>query len=102
MLHGRVEKLFQFGECDDLVELAVNLRVTHAEHRTVQVNVLPSRQFRMKTRADLQQAAHAALEAHAPERRLGDAREDLEQRAFARAVTADNADHFALADFERY
>ena len=32
--------------------------------------------------------------------RLGDAREDLQQRRFARAVAADDADHLAVLDLE--
>src|SRR5277367_2342754 len=100
MFHSRVQKFFQFGERNNFVEFVVNLGVAHAEHRAVQVNVLASRQFRMKARADLQQAANAALEAEAPEGWLRDAREDLDQRAFARAGATDNAHDLALANFE--
>jgi hypothetical protein len=42
-----------------------------------------------------------ALEVDASGRRLDDAREDLEQRALARAVPPDHADDVAVRDIER-
>ena len=52
----------------------------------------------MEARADLEQAADRALDVRIPRRRLGDARENPEERALAGAVAADDADDLARAD----
>ena len=54
----------------------------------------------MKARADFEQAAHAAVDIDLRRGRLGDAAEHFEQRAFAGAVAADDADDFAFCDLE--
>ena len=55
----------------------------------------------MEAGADLEQRADAAARVHAAPRRVGDAREDLEQRALAGAVRADEAEDLARPDVER-
>src|SRR6185295_1900953 len=54
----------------------------------------------MKTRPDFKQARHAPIQLDAPERRLSDARKDLEQRRLARAVASDDADDLTRRDLE--
>ena len=39
-LHLRVEEFVHLGEFDDLIELAIDLRLAHPQDRPVQVNVL--------------------------------------------------------------
>ena len=56
----------------------------------------------MKAGADLEQARDPALDRDAPFARLGDAREDLEQRALARAIAADDAHHLAAPYLEAH
>ena len=56
----------------------------------------------MKTGADLEQARDAAAQHDAALRRLGDAAEDLEQRALAGTVAADDADDLAPLDLEAH
>ena len=101
-LHRRVEKFLDLGEGDDLVEFSRDLRSAHAEDRAVEKDVLATGQFRVKAGADLEQAADAAAQPHPALGRLGDAAEDLEQRALAGAVAADDADDLALLDFEAH
>lgn len=55
----------------------------------------------MKTRADFEQAGEPPAQAKAAARRLGDARKDLQERAFARAIAADDAQYLALGHFKR-
>src|ERR1700751_914737 len=55
----------------------------------------------MKAGSDLEQRAGPAVEPHFADRRRGDLRDDLEQRALARAVAADDADDLARFDGER-
>ena len=54
----------------------------------------------METGADFQQRADAAVEIDLAGGGFGDAAEDFEQRALARAVAADDADDVALSDVE--
>ena len=99
---GRVEELLDFGKRDDLVEVLLNLAPGHAQHRAVEVDILASGQFGVKTRADFQQRADPPVNVGVAGGRLGDARENFQQRAFARAVATDDAEHFAVLDLERY
>ena len=87
-------------EVDDLVEAPAHLGPRHAEDGAVQEHVLAAGQLGMEAGADLEQAGHPALDRDPPLGRLGDARQDLEQRRLARAVVADDADHLAALDLE--
>src|SRR6185436_435650 len=49
--HRRVEKLLNFSKAGDLVKLAVDLGLAHAEDRAVEIDVLATGQLRMKARA---------------------------------------------------
>ena len=72
-------------------------RPPHAEDRAVQEDVLAAGQLGVEAGADLEQRPDAAAQ-HRPARSVGggDPREDLQQRALAGAVAADDADHLAL------
>src|SRR5215471_12429386 len=100
MLDRRIEELLDLGEGDDLVEFAFDLDAAHAEDRAVQKDVFATGQFGMKPGANLEQAGHTASKCHPPSRRFGDALRILEQRAFTRAVAADNSQNLALLDLE--
>src|SRR5690606_36518253 len=51
--------------------------------------------------AGLEKGPDTAADEGTPPRRLGDARQDLEQRALPRTVPAHDADDITLADLER-
>ncbi len=55
----------------------------------------------MKAGADLEQRAHTSPDFRAAGRRPGDARENLEQRALARAIAADDSDDLPGGHRER-
>ncbi len=100
MLEGRVDEALDFGESDDLVEFADDFGFAHAEDGSAEENVFAAGQFRMEAGADFEEAGDAAVEFGVSHSGPRDAREQLEQRGFARAVSADQADDFALLDFE--
>src|SRR5438132_1521671 len=102
MLDRRLQEFFDLGEGDDLIEPAIDLTPLHAEDRAIEIDVLPAGQLGVEAGADFQQAADAAGDLDFPLGRLGDAREDLEQRALAGAVAADDADHFATVHLEAH
>ena len=54
-LHLPVDELLELGEVDDVVEDPVDLLLGHAEHRSVQVDVLPTGQVLLEPGAELQQ-----------------------------------------------
>ena len=92
-LDRRVEEPLDLGEGDDLVELARDLGARHAEDGAVEVDVLAAGQLGVKAGADFEQARRRGRGSSTrPSRRLGDARQDLQQRALAGAVAADDAD----------
>ena len=86
---------------DDLVELARDLRLAHAEDGAVQEDVLAAGEVGMKPGAHLEQRSDAAVNLRFAFRRLGDARQDLQQRRLAGAVAADHADDLARANLVR-
>jgi hypothetical protein len=99
-LDGCVEKLLDFGERHDLVEFAADLGTGHAEDRAIDEDVLAASKLGMKSRAHLEQAGDPAVQRDAALGRLGDAAENLQQRALARPVPADDADDIPLEDVD--
>src|SRR5215510_3513274 len=95
-----IEKLLDLSERHNLVELAFDFAPPHPEQRAVHKDVLATGQLHVKTRANFQQAAHPAVDIGVSRRRLGNARQHPEEGAFPRAVAADDANDFALVNFE--
>src|SRR5262245_25124000 len=102
MLDRGLQEPSDLGEGDDVVEPALDLAPLHPEDGAIQIDVLPASELRVEAGADLQQAADAAGYLDLALGRLGDAREDLEQRTLAGAVAADDANHFAAVHLEAY
>ena len=100
MLDRRFEELLDFGEGDDLVELAVNLRLPHAEEGPAQVDVFAPGQFGMEAGTDLEERADASTNLDPAFSRFGDSGQDLQQGALSGAVRADDAENLSPRDFE--
>src|SRR5436309_13253833 len=100
VLDGSIDELVDFGECHDIVELPVDVGVFHTEDRAIEVNVFAAGKLVVKTGADFEQCADAAINVGVSGGGLGNARENLEERALTRAVAPDDPDYFALLDFE--
>ncbi len=99
--HGRVDETVDFGEGDDLVKFAGDLGAPHAENGAIEINVFTACQLRMKAAPNFEKCADVTVHFGAAFGRFGDARQDLQQRALAGAVEADNAQQLALAQLER-
>ncbi len=97
----RVDELSGLGKLDDLLELRIDLALSHAEDAAVEIDVLPSRQLRMETGADFEQAADAAMDIRVALGGSGDPREHLEQGRLPRSVATDYPDDVSLVDGER-
>src|SRR5215213_8794934 len=101
MFDRGIEKLFNFREGDDLVELAINLRLSHAEYRAIEINVFPTGELGVKACADFQQRTDTPVDHGDSSSWRSNARQYLQQRALACAVEPDDTDHFTTLDFER-
>src|SRR6202040_3326284 len=95
-LYRRINKLFDFRKCDNLVKLLADFKFTHPQNGTVQEYVFPPGKFRMKAGAYLQERSDPALDAHLPPGRGRHARKDFEQGALTGAVPPDTTENFAL------
>src|SRR5262249_9730875 len=85
-------KLLDFRKRHNFVESAVDFLFAHAEDAAIEVDVFAACEFRMEAGADFQKAADTAVDFDMTGRPLGNLAEDLQQRAFSRAVAADDAD----------
>src|SRR5215203_2742238 len=101
-LERRVEKALDTRELDDLVEAALDLAPRHAQYGPVEEDVLAAGQLEVEARAHLQQRSDPPAHARHPLGRLGDPRDQLQQRRLASAVAADDAHDLALLDYQIY
>ena len=95
VFHRRVYELLDLGERDDLVELRADFPALHPEDGAIEEDVFAACEIGVKAGADFEQRGETTAEDRATAGRLGDARKDFQQRAFARAVAPDDADDFA-------
>src|SRR5580704_7856420 len=88
ILHRHVNESLQSGELDDLIEPVADLLPRKAQHGTVQVDIIPTRKFRMKAGPDLEKACQASVHLDSSGSRLRDPRQDLEKSRFACSIFA--------------
>ena len=91
VFQGQVQLTSHPGEVHYGVQLAPNFGPTKAQNLAVEVNVLPSRQFRMEPGADLQQTGQSALNVQAPGSWGGDTGEQTQQSRFPGSVGTHHA-----------
>src|SRR5208337_4667273 len=101
VLHRGINEFFQLRETHNFVEFADDLLLAHPQNRAAQKGVLAPGEFGMKTGANFQEAANAAVNFRPALGRPGDARKDFQQGGLARAVAPDQAQNFALAYVKR-
>src|SRR5581483_9672321 len=90
-LDGSIDEPFDTGKLDNLIEFFIDFLLFHAQDRSIQVNIFPSRKLLMETSADLQQGGNSAVNLHAPRCGIGNLGEDFQQGALPRAVPANNS-----------
>ena len=101
VFYRHIDKIPQFGKVDDVLEVLLHVGAVMAEHRTVQKDVLPRGQVQVKARAQLDQGRDLAVDGHAARRGVHNAGNQLQHRALAAAVAADECDGLAGLNFER-
>jgi hypothetical protein len=62
----RIQKLFDFGKVDNLIEVSLNLIAGHSKDRSIQEDVFAAGQLRVKASADFEQASYSSLDADFP------------------------------------
>src|SRR5271166_4175893 len=79
-LDRRVEEIANLREFHHAVEFPIDLFAAHADDGAVEIDVLASGQFRMKTGTDLKETAHPAAQVDSAFGRRRDATEHFEKR----------------------
>lgn len=100
MFNRSIDKFLDFGEGDNLVKFARDLRPSHAEDRAAQKNVFTSGQFAVEAGSDLQEAAYSPVQLNAPAGRLGNSRQDFKESRLPCAITTDYPKHLARPDLD--
>ena len=95
-LDRRIDEAVDFGELDDLLEAAFDLRPAHAEDCAAQKNIFAAGELGVKAGADFEQRSDPAANLDTTLGRVGNPRQNLEQRALARSVPSDDAQHGAF------
>src|SRR5262249_55634461 len=94
-LHGLVDVLPDLGELEDVVEPRAQIRWLLAEKLPAVEDVLRAREMRVEARAELEQREHLAHGLVPSRRGVQDPGQDLQERALASAVSADEAEPLA-------
>ncbi len=95
-----VHEIADLGELGDIGELAVHLFGGKPKNSRVQIHIIAARKLRIETGAELQQRRDPAIHIHRAGGWLQNTRADLQERALAAAIFADDAKGFAADDFE--
>ncbi len=72
IFHWNIDELLQSGEFHDLIEPFAHFFSGKPKHGSVQVNVIPTGKFGMKTGPNFQETRQAPVHFHGTGRRLGD------------------------------
>ena len=95
LLHWRIERIANFSEFDNARQLGRDLPVAHSHDRAVEKYVFTPGEIRLKTGADLNQRCKSSNDLDLARARRRDARKQLDQRGFSRAVGTHDAQRLA-------
>src|ERR1035438_9025403 len=69
-LNRNVEKFLDFRKSNNLIKAANDFRFAHAQDGAMEINVFSPGKFRMKSTADLEQAAQSSAKGNGADRRI--------------------------------
>src|SRR5437899_10873627 len=98
--YRRVDIRIDFSKGDDLIELGSDLGFRHSQDCAVEEDVFAPGQLRVKSGADLQQTCNSTFDPQLSFGRRGHAGENLQQRALARSIPANDPENFPLVYFK--
>src|SRR6266849_4641183 len=90
-LDRRIDEFLQLCKLDDRVETMRDLAFRQTEHDTVDKDVLPARDLRVKAGTELDERGDAAVDANRATRRLRDAGDKLQCGALTRPIGSNHA-----------
>ncbi len=88
------------GEGGDFGKPRLDGGAPHAENGAPDQGIFPAGQLMVEAGAKRQDRRHPPIDLHLAERRQGYPADDLQERGFAGAIAADDADAFAAANLE--
>ena len=97
-----VLKILEFCKFDDLVVHIIHEFARIAQQCAAQIGIFAHGQITIEAAGQFQQGCNGAVHFNTPLCRHHDAGYRLEQRGFAGAVRANNAEHIAAFKFKRY
>src|SRR6516165_5306230 len=100
VFHWRVDEAFNISKTHHFIEFSPDLSARHAQNCSVEKNIFPPRQFRMKPGAHFKQTRDSPSYRHPPLARHYDAAQDLQKRTLAGAIVPDDADNLSAVDLE--
>src|SRR5713101_6868161 len=98
--HRSIQEFLDLRKSDNLIELPFDFSSGHSENGTIQEYIFAPSKFWMKTCAHLQQACHSSLDTHSSLGGLDNPAQNFQERGLSSSVSTDNADNFALPNFE--
>ena len=75
---ARLEERPDVGEFHNRIKLRLHLAHAHAEDRPIQINIFPTRKFRMKTGTDFEERGNPAMKRDFAFGRWGDTGKDFQ------------------------
>src|SRR5262245_20984141 len=99
-LYRCVQELLDLRESHNVLELFPNFCACHSKNCAIQKDIFASRQLRMESRPNLEQACDATLDLNCSCCGLGYPAEDLEESRFPCTVATDDAEHLAALDLK--
>src|SRR5215467_10515705 len=97
-----VDELPDLREVDNTLELSPDLASRHAQDRSIQVYVLPTGQLRMESRPHLDQRRRPPIDRDLPRRGRRDACQQLQYRALAGTIVANDPESLPALDLEAH
>src|SRR5262245_21727412 len=77
-LYRGIDELLESGKADNVIKFSFHLRAAHAKNGTVEKDVVPTGELRMKACPNFQQSADSAPDPRESGRRRGDSRDNLQ------------------------
>src|SRR5258708_7242990 len=94
--HRRIQESLYLAERHDLVKPSFNFGPGHTQYGSIEVDILSTGEFWVKTGANFQKTRYSPLKPNSSVSRLRDTAQDLQQRALTSPISADNPKYFAL------
>src|SRR5690606_26425833 len=100
MPHRNVDEVVQLRKIDNRREICLNLLLLQAENGAVEIDVLPAGEVLMEARTQLQQRADATAHRNPTLGGSQNSGDELQRRALAATVAADDAQALAPVKVE--